>query len=132
VLVIDDDAAVREAMRGQLAVWGLQVMLAADAAQARQAFQDAVGGPDAVLCDLRLGARSEGADGLALALEIQARHRLPVAIVSGETSADRVQAVRDAGLPLLTKPLRPARLRAQLEAMLGPAQTAVNASAGRS
>lgn len=132
VLVIDDDAAVREAMRGQLASWGLQVMLAADAAQAWQAFDDVAGGPDAVLCDLRLGTGPDGADGLALALEIQARHRLPLAIVSGETSADRVQAVRDAGLPLLTKPLRPARLRAQLEAMLGPAQTVVSASDGRS
>jgi CheY-like chemotaxis protein/anti-sigma regulatory factor (Ser/Thr protein kinase) len=126
VLVIDDDAAVREAMRGQLQLWGLQVVLAADEAQAWHAFDDPAGAPAAVLCDLRL---ADGADGLTLALQIQARHAKSTAILSGETTAARVQAVRDAGLPLLTKPLRPARLRAQLEAMLGDAAKSVSASA---
>jgi signal transduction histidine kinase/CheY-like chemotaxis protein len=121
VLVIDDDAAVREAMRGQLRQWGLHVVQAADEASAWAAFADPAALPDAVLVDLRLAS---GVSGLRLALNLRARHTVPgerpvpFAILTGETDAQHVQAVRDAGLPLLTKPLRPARLRAQLEAML--------------
>lgn len=73
-----------------------------------------------MLADLRL---ANGVSGLQLALRWRARHRtpaVPFAILTGETDAQHVQAVRDAGLPLLAKPLRPARLRAQLESMLAP------------
>ncbi len=118
VLVIDDDNSVREAMDGQLRQWGLDVMQAADEATAWAAFADPTALPHAVLADLRLAG---GVSGLELALRLRARYpvpQVPFAIVTGETDAHHVQAVRDAGLPLLTKPLRPARLRAQLEAML--------------
>jgi signal transduction histidine kinase len=56
VLVIDDDAAVREAMRGQLQQWGLQVLQAADEDAAWAAFANPAAPPHAVLADLRLGA----------------------------------------------------------------------------
>lgn len=95
-------------------------MQAADEAAAWAAFADSATLPHAVLADLRLAG---GVSGLELALRLRARHpapAVPFAIITGETDAQHVQVVRDAGLPLLTKPLRPARLRAQLEAMLGP------------
>ena len=117
VLVIDDDASVREAMRGQLHQWGLVVTLAADEDAAWAAFADPATLPHAVLADLRL---ADGVSGLDLALRLRARHPVPLAIVSGETDSLQVQALRDTGLPLLAKPLRPARLRALLEAMLAP------------
>jgi DNA-binding response OmpR family regulator len=117
VLVIDDDAAVREAMRGQLSQWGLEVTLAADEAGARSAFDNPARRPHAVLADLRL---ANDVSGLQLALRLRAAHSLPVAVITGETDPQHAQAVREAGLPLLVKPLRPARLRAQLEAMLAP------------
>ncbi len=65
--------------------------------------------------DRRLGA---GESGLQLALRLRVRHPIAFAVLTGETDAQHVQAVRDAGLPLRVKPLRLARLRAQLEAML--------------
>ncbi len=120
VLVIDDDAAVREAMRGQLTQWGLEVAQAADEATAWTAFENPAALPHAVLADLRL---ANGVSGLQLALRLRARHptlSVPFAMLTGETDSQHVQAVRDAGLPLLAKPLRPARLRAQLESMLAP------------
>ena len=57
MLVIDDDAAVREAMRGQLQQWGLHVVQAADEAAAWAAFADPAALPDVVLADLRLAVR---------------------------------------------------------------------------
>lgn len=139
-------AAVREAMRGQLQQWGLQVVLAHDEASVWAVFGDAAALPHAVLVDLRL---ANSVSGLELALRLRVRHALPsmasvpsmpsvpslpFAILTGETDPTHVQAVRDAGLPLLTKPLRPARLRAQLEAMLAPlsAQGLFNVSCGKS
>jgi DNA-binding response OmpR family regulator len=127
VLVIDDDAAVREAMRGQLHQWGLEVTLAADEAGAWRAFDNPARLPHAVLVDLRL---ANGVSGLQLALRLCSAHRLPAAIVTGETDAQHVQAAREAGLPLLVKPLRPARLRAQLEAMLAAPSRSGDGSAG--
>lgn len=118
VLVIDDDAAVREAMRGQLKLWGMEVLLAADEAGAWKAFENPATLPHAVLADLRLANQVSG---LELALRLRSvcpAPPVPFAILTGETDGHHVQAVRDAGLALLTKPLRPARLRAQLEAML--------------
>ena len=117
VLIIDDDDAVREAVRGQLQQWGMKVLLAADEAAAFAAFEQSAP-PHAVLCDLRL---AEGLSGLDLTQRLLQRYPVPAAIVTGETTAEHIQAVREAGLALLTKPVRPARLRAQLEAMLGAA-----------
>jgi signal transduction histidine kinase/ActR/RegA family two-component response regulator len=116
VLIVDDDAAVRTATRGTLRQWGVQVEEAADEAEAIAAFErHAHEAPELVLGDLRLAG---GASGLQLAQHLAARHRVPVAVLTGETDPATLAAVRAAGLPCLTKPLRPARLRAQLEAML--------------
>jgi signal transduction histidine kinase len=116
VLVVDDDAAVREAMRGQLGQWGCQVRLAASAAEALHAF--AASPPHLAIVDLRLG----GDDGLALARRLRelGDGQVAVAIVTGETAAQPLQAARDAGFTVLAKPARPARLRAVVEASYRP------------
>jgi signal transduction histidine kinase/CheY-like chemotaxis protein len=121
VLVVDDDAVVCEAVRGQLAQWGCTVRTAASAAQAMAAFGTPAW-PDLVIADLRL---AEGEDGLALAQRLRqiSGGRVPVVIVSGETDPARLQAVREAGFAVLAKPLRPARLRALLESLLASAGT---------
>jgi signal transduction histidine kinase/ActR/RegA family two-component response regulator len=117
VLVIDDDAAVREAMRLQLAAWGITAWLAADAAQAL-AIVARDGSPDAVLADLRLAG---GASGIEAAQAVRAACGAApaVAVITGETDSAHLAAARDAGHPVLIKPLRPAKLRALLEALLG-------------
>ncbi len=116
VLVVDDDAAVREAMRGQLEQWGCQVRLAASAAGALDAF--AASPPHLAIVDLRLG----GDDGLALARRLRelGDGAAALAIVTGETAAQPLQAARDAGFTVLAKPARPARLRAVVQASYRP------------
>ncbi len=114
ILVIDDDDAVREAMRGLLQEWGCAAWLARDGEQAR-GFLKEQGKPDLALCDLRLGS---GESGLALATSITASLSVPVVLLTGETAPEALQAAQASGLPLLHKPIRPARLRALLESLL--------------
>jgi signal transduction histidine kinase len=76
---------------------------------------------EALICDYRL---AEGADGLdaAMRLRAQADSALPVLLITGETSPQRLQRVRESGVPVLFKPATEAVLvqaLASLEA--GPA-----------
>ena len=114
ILVIDDDNAVRESMRGLLSQWGCEVWLARDGGQALDLLT-VHGDADLVVSDLRLGT---GESGLAVASSIASSRSIPVVLITGETAPDALQAAQDSGFPLLRKPIRPARLRALLEAML--------------
>ena len=56
-------------------------------------------------------------DGLATIQCLRERFgkQIPAIILSGDTSAAVTDAAREAGIPLLHKPVRPARLRALLQ-----------------
>ncbi|RMX04234.1 hybrid sensor histidine kinase/response regulator [Corticibacter populi] len=111
-LVIDDDAAIREASAMLLRQWGCRVDLAAQ----RQEGLWWLGSPDrrydVILCDLQL---QEVQDGLSI-LEAARLHqpRAMQVLVSGATAPDVLRQLREAGVMLLTKPVAPARLRTLL------------------
>jgi len=109
VLVVEDNALVRDALVQLLGGWGLEVHAASDGGQAFALLSHTAF--DVVLSDWRLpGTR----DGLAVLREARARQgRLKLAaILTGED----VQPLRAAGqeFPVLRKPLRPLRLRSLL------------------
>ena len=112
VLVIEDNANAREAVAELLLSWGCQVHQAANQVQALQQLQQA-GVPDVILSDYHLGA-SETGIACIQALRAKAGADIPACLMSGETHADFLQEVQDAGLPLLHKPVRPAKLRSLL------------------
>lgn len=117
ILLIDDDLAVLESMSALLENWGLKPMTATslDAAwailEARQAT------PDAVLSDFRLPGL---ADGIVAIERLRERfgERLPAALISGDTVPRNIARMEASGLPILHKPLAPARLRALLTNLL--------------
>jgi CheY-like chemotaxis protein len=74
------------------------------------------GVPDVILSDYHLGAYETGMDCI-FAVRAQAGAALPACLMSGETHADFMQKVKDAQLPLLHKPVRPAKLRSLLRRM---------------
>lgn len=112
VLLIDDNASVQEAVKELLISWGCSVQVANSLAQA-QALVRTQGAPDVVLSDYHLGAAENGIDCIQ-ALRAQAGTPLPACIMSGDTHDDFLQAVKAAHLPLLHKPVRPAKLRSLL------------------
>jgi signal transduction histidine kinase/ActR/RegA family two-component response regulator len=118
ILVIDDEAAVREATARLLTQWGCSVVTAADSESAARAFDDAP--PDAMIVDFRL---AHGANGLEAIAALRERFgAVPAVLVSGASSADELARIEASGILLLHKPVPPARLRSVLAHLLHPVQ----------
>jgi signal transduction histidine kinase/ActR/RegA family two-component response regulator len=117
VLIVDDDALVREAMQGLFAQWGCEVAVAAngDEAMAALARHDRL--PDALLCDYLLPGGESGAD-VIRRLHAAAGIAIPAALISGDTAPETLQDIKASGYPLLPKPVAPAKLRALTEHLL--------------
>lgn len=113
VLVIDDDAAARDAAQGLFVQWGCRVLAAASGGEAEALLASGEARPAVILCDYRLGE-----DELGTAVIERIRRRLaaeiPAVLVSGDVTAQLRQEVAAAGLHLLPKPLKAAKLRALL------------------
>lgn len=112
VLVIEDDGFALEAIRDLLGSWGCVVQAAATVTQALD-FVNAYAPPDVVLSDFRLGEARNGLDVIAM-VRAHARREVPACLMSGDTDTGLIQAAKDAGLTLLHKPVRPAKLRSFL------------------
>jgi len=115
VLVIDDDAVVRDAMLGLLQGWGCDVVAVASGAEAHA--RAASWRPDVVLCDLAL---ADGESGLVVVEQLRRSLGAPLscAFVTGETTTEVLDAIRRSGHRLIVKPAKPAKLRALLEHLL--------------
>ena len=101
VLVVDDEAPIREGMRLLLEQLGCSVRVADGTAAALAQLSHAP--VDVVLSDLRL---REGDDGLKTIAAVQrVRPGVRVAIITGDTHPERLRLVEDAGLTLLHKPI---------------------------
>ena len=113
ILVIDDDEAIREGLTAVLSEWGYEVMTAAGIGEALALAGEAGGAIDLILSDLHL---ADGEDGLDAIDSVRRRCALPVPalVITGDTTADEMRRVEQAGLVLLFKPLQPRRLMAAL------------------
>jgi signal transduction histidine kinase len=112
VLVIEDDSFSAQALSGLLVSWGCRVVAVDDL----QGALAAVGGdwaPQALLSDYRLRQGETGIEAIRQ-LRLVLGRAVPAGLMSGDTDPALMQACRDANLPLLHKPVRPAKLRALL------------------
>jgi two-component system nitrogen regulation response regulator NtrX len=108
VLVVDDEADIRELVSGVLEDEGYAVRTAADSTSALDAIDDRR--PSMVLLDVWLqGSRL---DGLQLLQEIKRRDAtLPVLLISGHGNLDTaVAAVREGAVDFIEKPFEAGRL----------------------
>jgi signal transduction histidine kinase len=110
VLVVEDDASVRSAMKLLLEGWGCQVQAAESGEQARAQLARLGCAPDVVIADVRLPGDE---DGIAVLDFIRARYPgTGGVLVSGDIAPEVLRRAQDSGYTLLHKPVRPARLRA--------------------
>jgi signal transduction histidine kinase len=111
VLCVDNDGAILDGMEALLGQWGVHVVKASNSAEAAKLFDQSV--VDTVLADYHLG---DGIDGIELLRGLcKLRTKiLTAALISADHDAGLIVAARNAGFPLLHKPLRPAALRALL------------------
>lgn len=121
VLVVDDDALVREAMQSLLAQWGYAVVAAATGEEAVALLKDGDRLPDALLCDYRLPGAETGIE-VIRRLQTVAGRAIPAALVSADTAPESLQETRASGIPLLPKPVAPAKLRALVEHLVSAAR----------
>ena len=111
ILVVDDEASIRQTLRVALEAMGHTAAEASDSASALLKLQQT--SCDALLVDLRLGTDS-GIDLMEQVL--RGRPDLPVVIITAHGSIDRaVEAMRRGAFDFLPKPFTPAQVRAVLE-----------------
>jgi signal transduction histidine kinase len=118
VLVVDDDGLARTAVAGLLESWGCLVFSAAGGDEALPIVAN-IGAPDIIACDFHLG-RGDTAVELVARLRHAVGAPIPAFVMSGDTSPEVAQATEKAGLLLLHKPVRPARLRALMHRLVNP------------
>ena len=108
VLVVDDEADIRELVSGVLEDEGFSVRSAADSTTALEAIEERR--PSLVLLDVWLqGSRL---DGLQILQEVKRRDpNLPVLMISGHGNLDTaVAAIREGAIDFIEKPFEAERL----------------------
>jgi CheY-like chemotaxis protein len=94
--------------------WGCRVVKGADLAQAVAALEASGAEPDGLLVDYHL----DSSDGLAVIRELRRRVSrseaidIPAIVITADRSPHIREAARAAGAYVLTKPIKPASLRA--------------------
>ena len=114
ILVVDDDRAVREALRRALALAGYEVQLAENGEQALERIVHAV--PDAVVLDVGLPA----IDGLEVCRRVRRLgSRVPILILTARDEvADRIDGLDVGADDYMVKPFDVGELKARLRALL--------------
>ena len=120
VLVVDDEASIRDLLSKTLALAEYDVDTASDGASALERLRERRGAYDLMIADLRM----PGMDGLTLIKEVkQINANLPVIIITGfSTESSAIEAVNLGVAGYLTKPFRvPQVLAAAAKALGAPA-----------
>jgi len=117
VICIDNDREILDGMQSLLSRWGVRPLLAAtaDEALALVAALPPHEQPDVALVDFHLHDRLDGL-GVIRALRVGRPRPLPAALLTGDGSSKVKLAAREHGCLVLTKPIKPASLRAFLAA----------------
>ena len=112
ILIVEDDAAIRQVLGMHLELVGHSCMEAEDAAQARALI--AQRSPDVALLDVMM----PGEDGFSLGESLIAQG-VPVLFVTAKTAVqDRVRGLRMGAQDYILKPFEPAELLARVENIL--------------
>ncbi|MCF6217734.1 MAG: hybrid sensor histidine kinase/response regulator [Gammaproteobacteria bacterium] len=111
VILIDDEADIRNAMRTLLLQWGCE-LLVADSLKSlqRELAEINYPQPDVLLCDYRLRENQNGLE-VVIAMRQYFNTEIPALIISGDTDKVIEVAAVTQGCDVLHKPIRPERLR---------------------
>jgi two-component system KDP operon response regulator KdpE len=113
ILVVDDEAQIRRALRSILSTRGYALEMAATAEEALVKAIDAP--PDLVILDLALPDRS----GIEVCRELRTWMAAPILILSVRANeADKIQALDEGADDYLTKPFSAGELLARIRALL--------------
>ncbi|TVT56662.1 MAG: response regulator [Sedimenticola thiotaurini] len=117
ILVLDNDDNILISMEVLLKQWGCVVYLARDQYEAIELCKAESLRPDVILADYQLDDNQTGTDAV-LAMRKCAGEEIPAVIITADYSDEGSQLFKTLGLPMLNKPLKPAKLRALLSHLL--------------
>jgi two-component system phosphate regulon response regulator OmpR len=118
VLVVDDDASIREMLSDYLSSEGYRVAQAEDGAAMRREIERVA--PDLVLLDLKLPRE----DGLSLARFLRERYDVGIIMVTGAGGVvDRIVGLEVGADDYLAKPFEPRELLARIKSVLRRTQS---------
>jgi len=117
VLVIDNDAAVLEAMTGLLSRWSCDVRAVRDLDEVDRVMSDGDFTPAIVLADYHLELGTCGLDAVRRVRDRTGRE-IPAVVVTADHSLEIEAESRATGCEILRKPVRPAELRALMGHLL--------------
>lgn len=127
ILVVDDDAGLRDLLQQYLAAQGYRVTAVADGVAMDAYFAEQAA--DMVILDLML----PGEDGLSLARRLRARSGIPILMLSARgEDIDRIVGLEVGADDYLAKPFNPRELLARVRALLRrsePAQAKADTAA---
>jgi signal transduction histidine kinase len=107
VIVLDDDAAIRQGLHALLAQAGYDVATAETVEQAVASAR--VRHPDMLICDYRLRQGRDGTEAVRLIREQAGRH-IPALMITGDTHPDRIAAAEREDMHILYKPVDAERI----------------------
>ena len=121
IVVVEDEAAVRDGLVVLLQAWGATVT-AFDTVAAMELWLASAADeppPDLLLVDYRLPEGRTGVDALKLLRRHWAAHKLPAIVITGSSLGGHEDEAVDQDFHLLIKPVLPAKLRAMIAFKLG-------------
>ncbi|AKU13953.1 two-component hybrid sensor protein [Azoarcus sp. CIB] len=118
VALVDDDPLARGSMQSLLTSWGCKVAAAGDAESLVDQLNREGAIPELIISDFRLDGSCNGIE-VIRSLRAWQGADIPAVLVTGDTGPDTLRQAQEEGLPLLHKPVRPARLRALLNRLPG-------------
>ena len=124
VLVVDNEIDVLAAMEAILSAWGCFTILARSVDEALKYVDASPRFPDVLITDHRLAEGETGFD-VADAVSAVLPHALPVIVVSGESSTDLGQRVRERGWTFMRKPVAASVLADSLKKAIDSVQVSM-------
>ncbi|WP_409279180.1 PAS domain-containing hybrid sensor histidine kinase/response regulator [Pseudomonas defluvii] len=115
LLVLDNELSILQSMASLLGQWGCEVLTATDRESALEVLQGRE--PELILADYHLDHGTTGCD---VVMDLRAHFGRPIAavMITADRSDQSRLAMQRLGAPLLSKPVKPGKLRAVLSQLL--------------
>ena len=120
VAVVDDNSEVLRSMTRLLEGWGCRVVAATAVEEVLTTIIDQDITPQLLLADYHLADGANGIEAIT-AINAEITEQAPAIMVSSDNSPGLREQLKERDIPLLTKPVEPARLRALMQHMLASA-----------
>ncbi|PHS25407.1 MAG: hypothetical protein COA83_05650 [Methylophaga sp.] len=121
IIVIDDESAVRDAVKSLLRAWGCEVLLASSQTELMEILkQDNYPLPDIIISDYRLRDNKTGVEAIA-AVRKYFKEMLPALIITGDSSSTIAIEIAAKKCRLLLKPVNSQTLRTEIEGLISKA-----------